>query len=158
MDIFALILLVWLFLPFSLMSKIKRYYKAAIVELLILTDCYVCLEYQKSAQIHLNAIKETENLNNKYQLLQAQMHSFEEKFEEFIQHLQEDKRRKILEGPTSIRYRFLESRIDILEQYMENIAKLCQDSENQQVQEFEINYTLSQNTEKLRDRVNMLEK
>lgn len=124
----------------------------------IFTDCYVCSEYQNNVQAQLNADKETENLNNKHQLLHDQMHYFEEKFEEFVQQFQEDKRRKRSEGSTSSRYRLLESRIDILEQCMANIVKLYQDSENQQAQEIEIVSKLSQNTAKLRDRVNMLEK
>jgi hypothetical protein len=106
----------------------------------------------------LNPIKETENLNNKYQPLQNQMHFFKEKFKELIQQLEEDKRRKILEGSTSTRYRLLENRIGILEQCMENTVKLYQDSKNQQAQDIETISTLSQNIEKLRDRVNILKR
>lgn len=131
--------MVFITIPFNI-SRIKGYYKAVIVELFIFTDCYVCSEYQNNVQAQLNADKETENLNNKHQLLQ------------------EDKRRKRSEGSTSSRYRLLESRIDILEKCMANIVRLYQESENQQAQEIEIVSTLSQNTAKLRDRVNMLEK
>lgn len=70
------------------------------------------------------------------------MHFFEEKFKELVQQLEEDKRRKILEGSTSTRYRLLESRIGILEQCMKNTVKLYQDSKNQQAQDIETISTL----------------